>query len=261
MAAPQAPDLSATAHPELAAIFYVVLGLYCVSLLAALVWPKHTRWLVLVGLVVHVAGMVGRGWIIGFFPLTGKMESFSMASLSLALVTVATWRANRPYLTVLLGLTVAALYVSLQFPLEMRYPPPLMWTIWYPLHVPLSFLAYGLWAAGAAGALAWLLDRDPRWLRRIDQRALQGLGLWSVGMICGGIWGVLAWGAYFLWDPKVIWSVILWFHYAAFMHLRLTPSLVDRPWIRPVLAAVGLFWVFVAYVGTSFYFGGSSHSF
>jgi ABC-type transport system involved in cytochrome c biogenesis permease subunit len=80
-------------------------------------------------------------------------------------------------------------------------------------------------------------------------------------MICGGIWGVVAWGAYFMWDVKIIWSVILWFHYASFLHLRLTPSLAERPWLRPALALLGVVWVFVAYVGTSFFFGRSSHAF
>ena len=80
-------------------------------------------------------------------------------------------------------------------------------------------------------------------------------------MVTGGVWGVVAWGAYFMWDPKVIWSVILWFHYAAFVHVKLTPSLQSRPWARPALAAAGFVLVLVAYVGTSFFFGRSSHAF
>ena len=107
----------------------------------------------------------------------------------------------------------------------------------------------------------WLFGREPAWLSRVDRWALQGFALWSLSMIAGGFWGVVAWGAYFLWDPKIIWSVILWFHYATFVHLRLTPSLVERPWVRPALALVGLAWVLVAYVGTSFFFGASSHAF
>ena len=55
--------------------------------------------------------------------------------------------------------------------------------------------------------------------------------------------------------------MILWFHYAAFVHLRLTPSLQGRPGVRPALAALGFGFVLVAYVGTSFLFGRSSHAF
>jgi ABC-type transport system involved in cytochrome c biogenesis permease subunit len=95
----------------------------------------------------------------------------------------------------------------------------------------------------------------------VDRLALWGLALWSVAMVTGGIWGVVAWGAWFMWDPKVIWSVILWFHYAAFVHLKLTPSLQGRDGVRPALAALGFVFVLVAYVGTSFFFGRSSHAF
>jgi hypothetical protein len=136
-----------------------------------------------------------------------------------------------------------------------------MRTIWYPLHVPLSFFAYGSWAAAAAASLVWFCDRDSAWLTLIDRLALNGFALWSFSMICGGFWGVVAWGAYFMWDVKIIWSVILWFHYASFIHVHLTPSLFPRPWVRPTLAIVGFVWVLVAYVGTSFLFGRSSHAF
>ena len=166
-------------------------------------------------------------------------------------------RFARLLLAVLGGFMAAAL----AFPGDLRWPPPLMRTVWYPLHVPLSFLAYATWSAAAAAAIAWFVRADDEWLALVDRLALWGLALWSLGMVTGGVWGVVAWGAWFMWDPKVIWSVILWFHYAAFVHLKLTPSLIDRPWARPALAAVGFLLVLVAYVGTSFLFRGSSHAF
>ncbi len=149
----------------------------------------------------------------------------------------------------------------LRFGLDLHYPVPPLRTIWYPTHVPLSFLAYAVWAAAAAAALVWTQRREAAWLRRVERLGLAGFGLWSLSMICGGIWGVVAWGAYFLWDPKVVWSVILWFHYASFVHVRFTPSLRARPWVTAALAVVGFAWVLVAYVGTSFFFGKSSHAF
>ena len=240
---------------------FVALACYAVAFVAALVRPPAGVWPMRVGCVIHFTAMVYRGWAIGFFPLTNKMESFSAAALAVAAVTALDWRPARWYAGSLSALAVVTLLASLSFPLNLSFPPPLMRTIWYPLHVPLSFAAYALWAAAAAAALAWLRDRDPAWLLRLDRLALQGFGLWSASMVCGGIWGVVAWGAYFMWDVKIIWSVILWFHYASFIHLRLTPSLTDKAWVRPVLALVGFVWVFVAYVGTSFFFGKSSHAF
>jgi ABC-type transport system involved in cytochrome c biogenesis permease subunit len=249
------------ASPNLtAAPLYSALAMYAAALVVAL-FATVGRWMLVAGIALHLVALVARGLAIEFFPLTNKLESFSAASLAMAIVTALTWREVRLYVVPLLGLTCGALGAALMFPLEVSYPPPLMRTLWYPLHVPLSFFAYASWAAAAAAALVWLRKRDARWLGRVDDLALKGFALWSVSMICGGFWGVVAWGAYFMWDVKIIWSVILWFHYASFIHLRLTPSLEGRPWIRPALAVVGFVWVLVAYVGTSFLFGRSSHAF
>jgi ABC-type transport system involved in cytochrome c biogenesis permease subunit len=256
-----ANPLAASAHPVLGALFYAALVCYLAAFFASALRPAAGAWPLRIGCLVHLAAMVGRGWAIGFFPLTNKLESFSAASLAIALVAALSWQSVRLYALPLVALSGAALIAALHFPLDLSYPPPLMRTIWYPLHVPLSFLSYALWAASAAAGLVWLRERDPAWLTRVDALALKGFGLWSLSMICGGVWGVLAWGAYFMWDVKIIWSVILWFHYASFIHLRLAPSLGERPWVRPALALVGLAWVFVAYVGTSFFFGRSSHAF
>jgi ABC-type transport system involved in cytochrome c biogenesis permease subunit len=254
-------NLDVTPLLALAGPFYAALACYTVALVASLVRPRIGLWVLGIGVVVHFGAMLGRGWAIGFFPLTNKMESFSAAALAVAAVTTVSWRDVRLYSVPLLVLVCIAMLTALSFPLDLSYPPPLMRTLWYPLHVPLSFFAYATWAAAAAAALVWFRDRDPTWLARIDRLALNGFALWSLSMIFGGFWGVVAWGAYFMWDVKIIWSVILWFHYASFIHLHLTPSILPRPWVRPVLAIVGFIWVIVAYVGTSFLFGKSSHAF
>ena len=258
---PVPAELAAESHPVLTALLWSAASLYAAAFLVAAIRPAWGRPVLALGALVHLAGTVGRGLAVAFFPLTNKMESFSAASLSLALVATLVWRNDRLHDLPMAGAALAAMAAALSFPQHLAWPPPLMRTVWYPIHIPLSFLAYGAWAAAAAAALSWLRDRDAAALSRVDRRALWGFGLWSLSMIAGGFWGVVAWGAYFLWDPKVIWSVILWFHYATFVHLRLTPSLQGRPWVRPTLALAGFAFVLVAYVGTSFLFGRSSHAF
>jgi ABC-type transport system involved in cytochrome c biogenesis permease subunit len=214
-----------------------------------------------VGLLLHLAWLTWRGFAIGFFPLTNKAESFSAAGFALALVAGGAWLPSRAFLAPQLALALAATAAGALAPQAFTEPGPLLRTWWYPAHVPLSFLGLATWSASAAAGLAWAVTRDAAWLARTDRFALQGLGLWSAAMVFGGVWGVLAWGSYFLWDPKLVWSTILWFHYAAFVHVRLTPSLQGRPRVRPALAWLGIVWVLVAYVGTSLFFGKSTHAF
>jgi ABC-type transport system involved in cytochrome c biogenesis permease subunit len=258
---PPPPELSAAAHPWLAPLLWAAAALYGLALLAAIVRPRLARPLLAGGAALHLAVTAGRGLAIAFFPLTNKMESFSAAALTVAIVAVVAFRPARAYLLPLVTVLVGYMAAALAFPGDLHWPPPLMRTVWYPLHVPLSFLAYASWAASAAAAIAWFVREDDAWLALLDRLALWGLALWTLAMVTGGVWGVVAWGAYFMWDPKVIWSVLLWFHYAAFVHVKLTPSLLDRPWARPALSLAGFAFVLVAYVGTSFFFRGSSHAF
>lgn len=256
------PGLDGPPTPDaLVLLLQAAAACHAVAFLAVLLRPRLARWPLLAGVALQLGWAVWRGLLIGFFPLTNKAESFAAAALATGLVASIAFRASRAYLAPLLLVLGAALAAALAFPQALHWPPPLMRTIWYPTHVPLSFLAYGTWTAAAAAGLAWFTDRDAAWLALIDRLALWGFALWSLSMICGGVWGVVAWGAWFLWDPKVVWSVILWFHSATFVHLRLTPSLAQRPWVRPALALVGFGLLFVAYVGTSFFFGKGSHAF
>jgi ABC-type transport system involved in cytochrome c biogenesis permease subunit len=249
------------APPALVLLLQAAAGCYLLATLAAAIRPRWARWPLALGAALHLGWALWRGLLIGFLPLTNKTESFAGAALAVALVGVIAFRPARAYLLPLLAVGGAVMGAALLLPQGLHWPPPLMRTVWYPSHVPLSFLAYGTWTAAAAAGVAWFTDRDPAWLLLIDRLGLWAFALWSLSMICGGVWGVVAWGAWFLWDPKVVWSVILWFHASTFVHLRLTPSLASRPWVRPALAIAGLALVFVAYVGTSFFFGRSSHAF
>ncbi len=255
------PELLAENHPVLRWLLLAAAVAYGVAFAAAIVRLGAARWLLALGAAIHLAAMTGRGLAIGFFPLTNQLESFSTCARAIALVGAVAWRPARTYAVPIFVALGAAMGAALVFPGHLGWPPPLMRTVWYPLHVPISFVAYACWTAAAAASLSWFADREAAWLALVDRLALWGFALWSLSMIFGGIWGVVAWGAYFMWDPKVMWSVILWFHYATFVHVRLTPSMQARPWARPALALAGFLFVFVAYVGTSFFFGRSSHAF
>lgn len=248
-------------EPLLPHLLLGAVAAYGAALLLCFVQVELARGALGVGVAVHLGWLVARGVLIGFVPMTNKTESFAAASFAFAAVALVGWAPVRAFVAPLLLLAVAAGVTARLFPQELHEPGALLRTFWYPAHVPLSFLAIAVWVASASAALAWQTSSDKAWLHRTDHLALQGLGLWTLAMICGGVWGVVAWGAYFMWDPKMIWSVLLWFHYAAFVHVRLTPSLRGRAWVRPALAWLGVGWIFIAYVGTSFFFGKSSHAF
>ncbi|MBC7290910.1 MAG: c-type cytochrome biogenesis protein CcsB [Actinotalea sp.] len=46
--------------------------------------------------------------------------------------------------------------------------------------------------------------------------------LWTFTIIAGAIWAEAAWGRYWGWDPKEVWSFVVWVVYAAYLHARTT---------------------------------------
>jgi ABC-type transport system involved in cytochrome c biogenesis permease subunit len=136
--------------------------------------------------------------------------------------------------------------------------PPILNTLWFEFHVALAFFAYGLFGIGAIlGAL--FLVRSERALLDLQYRAaLVGYSFFSASMVSGGIWGYYAWGTYWLWTPKELWTSILWLFYSLYLHLRLKGSNADRmvAWAGIIGFAVTLF----TYLGVSMLMK-SSHSF
>lgn len=219
------------------------------------------RFPILAGMIVlHIATITLRGISIEYFPLTNKFESFNGFAIATFIILLINISTESPVYRMSLfavgyGFFAAAAY----FPKGLSYAPPLMLTIWYILHVPLSFFCYALWVSAMAAAVARYFTRDGKktYDHLIDSGFQYGLVIFSVSMIFGGLWGYVAWGAYFLWDAKVVWSVIIWFFYATCLHLDYWQ---EAKRYKPSMAIVGFFILMMTYVGTSFLIG-SSHSF
>ena len=91
-----------------------------------------------------------------------------------------------------------------------------------------------------------------------NRSILWGFFFFSASMFAGAVWAYLAWGTYWLWETKVIWSFIVWFYYAGAMH-----AYYVKEWRGKGLAIatiVGFFVVLFTYLGVSMLMK-SSHSF
>lgn len=235
---------------------------------------KNTRSFVLVlGLATQLLAVVLRGMAIEYFPLTNKFESFFGFSFTVFIVLyIYRGVESSLYRTVLFGVGYVFLVAAAFWPKGLSYPPPLMLTIWYLLHVPLTFMCYAYWTSSLAAAVAYFAGAEPEaegttanapnpsqgaMMDLIDRGFMYGMLGFSISMLFGGLWGFVAWGSYFLWDAKVVWSVIVWLFYATCIHVDHWPAL--RPY-KPYMAVIGFLIMMMTYVGTSFLIA-STHSF
>ncbi len=66
-----------------------------------------------------------------------------------------------------------------------------------------------------------------------------GFPFLTIGLITGSIWAKGAWGTYWGWDPKEIWSLISWLVYLTYMHLPLMlPKTSIKKSFRPILLSI-----------------------
>jgi heme exporter protein C len=88
------------------------------------------------------------------------------------------------------------------------------------VHVPsawVAFLAFGIVALCSAGYL-WLRDE------RLDAIAVSaaelGIVFTTAVLITGPLWGKIAWGAWWVWEPRLTLTLLLWFIYLGYFMVR-----------------------------------------
>ncbi|GHH68610.1 c-type cytochrome biogenesis protein CcsB [Promicromonospora soli] len=131
-----------------------------------------------------------------------------------------------------------------RFFIEATGVQPALQKYWLVIHVGVAICATGIFTVAFVTSVLQLL-RDGRdngsamlgshrwgWLDHTPApTALESLSfrlnsvgfvLWTFTVIGGAIWAEDAWGRYWGWDPKEVWSFIVWVVYAAYLHARTT---------------------------------------
>ena len=226
--------------------------------------PRRTRrvggialslsWL---GTLLLIASVAMRGLAV-MRPPWGNMFEFATAgAAAAALAYCALARRNRwewlglfvigPVLLTL-GLALFAFYT------EAAELVPALRSVWLVIHVVVAFLAVAVFTIGFSVGIVYLVRRRreehlperPNFVETLPraaalERAAYGLNmvgfiLWTFTLVAGAIWAQKAWSAYWTWDPKEVWTFVVWVVYAAYMHARATAGWEPRRAIMIALA-------------------------
>jgi len=88
------------------------------------------------------------------------------------------------------------------------------------VHVPCAFAAYaGFITTGVAGAL-YLWKNEERYDRLAIAGAEVGVLFCTLNILSGPIWAKATWGHWWVWDPRLTVTLLLWFIYLAYLLLR-----------------------------------------
>lgn len=222
-----------------------------------------SRWLLAFGLAAETYYLVQRGLSLGRLPLLGPHDTLVFFAISIALMALIasfsrSLESGRRFIS-LSGLS-AGLFTLFAMPFKPSFMPlpQILDTFWFELHVVLAFFSYALFLLGGLLCAEFIFTRNKALLDVQYKSALVGWTFFSTSMISGGIWGYYAWGTYWLWTAKELWTSILWLYYAMLLHIRLKGAEWDRAsaWVGIGGVLVMLF----TYLGVSMLMK-SSHSF
>jgi cytochrome c-type biogenesis protein CcsB len=205
--------------------------------MTVLAWALHLSADVLRGLA---AGRVP--WANMYeFALTGTLV-ITTVYLVVILVAKQDLRFLGTFITglvlVLLGVATVNFYVSV-VPL-----PPALQSAWLVIHVFVASSSVGFFALGFALSVVQLMQSrresmaltatamkksflatlpDSHTLENLAYRVnIIGFILWTFTLMAGAIWAEKAWGRYWGWDTKEVWTFIIWVIYAGYIHARAT---------------------------------------
>ncbi|WP_024286867.1 c-type cytochrome biogenesis protein CcsB [Cellulomonas sp. KRMCY2] len=231
------------------------------------------------GAALQAVGLLLRGLAAGRVPWANMYE-FTLVGSFVAVGTflVLCSRRDLRFLgTIVVGLSVIALGLGLTaFYIPADPVEPALQSYWLVIHVSIATIATGLLTVAFAASVLQLLkdSRDggspmlasSRW-RSLDvlpsPRELEALSfritavgfvLWTFTVMAGAIWAEHAWGRYWGWDPKEVWSFVVWVVYAAYLHARTTRGWSGRRAAWFVL--VGYATVIFNFTGVNLFFQG-----
>lgn len=177
-------------------------------------------------------------------PFKTLFESLILFGWSVALIYVV---VERFYRLALLGFLNAIFifgiffYAIMKADVDIIQLPAALQSGWFIPHVVVYFLGYAALFIGAAVAGIFLVrpkgtltfsnlsgERTIGYAELMHVVTKFGIVLITVGLVIGAVWAKAAWGDYWVWDPKENWSLITWFIYIIYLHLRFTRGWTDR---------------------------------
>jgi cytochrome c-type biogenesis protein CcsB len=200
-----------------------------------------------IGFVLHSTNLIDRFILSGHMPAISIHEAISLFTWSIVLIF---FFIKYRYKIGLLGSFIMPwvfgfMLIASAFPREIQPLTPALNSFWLIVHTMLAFLSYASFGLSCGIGMMFLIQysfvksrklgdlfkRLPSLniLDDVNYRLIKtGFFLLTLAIISGSLWSQTAWGSYWLWQPKQVWSLITWLIYAMIIHLRLRVGLRGR---------------------------------
>lgn len=229
------------------------------------------------GFALHTAAIASRYFLAGHLPITSMHEAASFFAWCVMLVF---FLISRRYKIGIMGsFTMPVIFLlmlsSSVLPREVNPLGPALKSYWLAIHTMLAFLGNAAFAVAFGAGVMYLIQdanlkskrlhgifhRLPsiQTLDEMNYRLISvGFPLLTLAIITGALWAESAWGSYWRWDPKEVWSLIAWLIYALVIHVRLVAGWRGKK--AAMLSILGFLVLLFTFFGVN-YFHNTLHRF
>ncbi|MGW9550061.1 c-type cytochrome biogenesis protein CcsB [Citricoccus zhacaiensis] len=203
--------------------------------------------LMVISVLLHAFAVIARGVSANRVPWGNMYEFCTTGALLVAAVYLLFLiRKDLRFLgTFVSGLVVVMMCAAtMGFPTPIAHLQPALQSPWIVIHVSVAVLASALFGLTCAMSVLQLLQHrrearlrtggegKPAFMRLVPSAfSLEnwsyrinavGFVMWTFTLIAGAIWAEAAWGRYWGWDTKEVWTFVIWVVYAGYLHARAT---------------------------------------
>ncbi len=234
---------------------------------------EYSKKFLILGFTFHLFIFLSRWFESEFFPVTTLFESlsfFAMIITGFQIIIDLRYKVKGISLFTTF-LSSLIMFISLFLPRSVAAIPPILDSLWLPIHVFFAFLGNGIFAISFCVSVLYLIQYSKAKGKKLTKsffefpslETLDGLNYkcltigfptLTLGIITGSIWASVAWGAYWSWDPKETWSLITWFFYAALLHGRLNSGWQGRK--GAIFSIIGFLAILFTFLGVNLFLPG-----
>jgi len=211
-------------------LIYAVMAIYLLAFVVTLLGRKKAgRRIYLLGFVVAAISVGYRWYHVRHVPMQNLFEVFLCLGMLVYPLSVFCLRIlGVGALSVDMLLEAIVLFpAGFVFNDQPQHLPPALQSWLFAPHVAVYMLSYILMAKAAVQAAANIAGVKPTPDANLPgpeeatyRMVCAGFPLLTVGLVLGSWWGQLAWGDWWGWDPKEMWSLASWLVFVGYLHFR-----------------------------------------
>ncbi|MCK5312055.1 MAG: c-type cytochrome biogenesis protein CcsB [Desulfobacteraceae bacterium] len=224
------------------------------------------------GFLFHLISIIIESFSTGTLPAHDMGQNLSIAALALAGVFLFfRYRSKLKILGVFASpLTVFVMTIALIMPASTGKEITAIRSIWLVSHISLIFIGEASLALACGAGILYLIQesgikgkKTGFFFRRLPSLDLldytsylcivTGFTMLTFGLVTGFIYAKSAWGSFWSWDPKEIWSIATWLFYAALLHCRLVSGWQGKK--SAIMTIIGFAALLFTFLGVNLFIG------